>query len=285
MPDLLLVLSKRWKMILSVTILATILALIFSLLSPKKYLSVATALPVNSVTADKSRIFNSNIEALYSDFGLPDELDRIEGTAQLDTIFIAASEQFDLNNYYSIKDAGEGTYKAAIRLKKNTKIYRSAYGELKIKTWDRDRKMSAEMANFLMQKLQELHQHLQNQSNVLALGKMKDQYTLKQKEYLQLTDSLNSPTNAGLSSSTHEIIKSKLLAITPQLQQFERMITEYEFVVNSNSPVLLIVENARPALWPDKPKVLLTVLLTFFAALLFSYLIALFIENRNFSVD
>ena len=283
MPDLLLVLSKRWKMILSVTILATILALIFSLLSPKKYLSVATALPVNSVTADKSRIFNSNIEALYSDFGLPDELDRIEGTAQLDTIFIAASEQFDLNNYYSIKDAGEGTYKAAIKLKKNTKIYRSAYGELKVKMWDRDRHMSAEMANFLMQKLQELHQHLQNQSNILALGKIKDQYSLKQKEYLQLADSLNS-TNTDLSSSKNDIIKSKLLAITPQLQQFEKMITEYEFVVNSNSPVLLIVENARPALWPDKPKVYLTVVLAFFAALLFSFLIALFIESRNFSV-
>ena len=152
MPDLLLVLIKRWKLILSVTVLATLLALMFSLLSPKKYLSVATALPVNSVTADKARLFNSNIEALYSDFGLPDELDRIEGTAHLDTIYIAAAEQFDLSKYYEIKDVGEGTYKAAIRLKKNTKIERSSYGELKVKTWDGNRNKSAELANFLMQK-------------------------------------------------------------------------------------------------------------------------------------
>src|SRR5678815_5332905 len=103
MPDLLLVLTKRWKLILSITLLATILALIFALLSPKKYLSVATALPVNSVTADKARLFNSNIEALYSEFGLPDELDRMEGTAKLDTIYIAASEKYHLNNHYSIK--------------------------------------------------------------------------------------------------------------------------------------------------------------------------------------
>lgn len=115
MPDLLFVLAQRWKLVLSITILTTVLALIVALLTPKKYLSVATALPVNSVTADKARIFNANVQALYSDFGLPDELDRLEGTAQLDTIFIAASKEFDLNNYYSIKDPGEGTYKAAKR--------------------------------------------------------------------------------------------------------------------------------------------------------------------------
>jgi len=284
MPDLLLVLTKRWKLILSITILATILALIFSLLSPKKYLSVATALPVNSVTADKARLFNSNIEALYSEFGLPDELDRMEGTAKLDTIYIAASEKYDLNNHYSIKDAGEGIYKAAIRLKKNTKIERSPYGELKVKTWDSDRNLCAELANFLMQKLQELHQHLQNQSNVLVLEKIKEQYASKQREYLQLADSLNTGTNKAANFAGNDMLKSKLLGITEQLQQFEKMMGQYQLAITSNSPVLLIVENARPPLWPDKPKVLTTVAVTFFAALLFSYLIVLFIENRNFSV-
>ena len=284
MPDLLLVLTKRWKLILSITFSATILALILSLLSPKKYLSVATALPVNSVTADKARLFNSNIEALYSEFGLPDELDRMEGTAKLDTIYIAASEKYDLNNHYSINDAGEGIYKAAIRLKKNTRIERSPYGELKVKTWDGDRNMCAELANFLMQKLQELHQHLQNQSNVLVLTKIKEQYALKQREYLQLADSLNAGTNKAVNVAWSDMLKSKMLAVTDQLQQFEKMISQYQLAITSNSPVLLIVENARPQLWPDKPKVLTTVAVTFFAALLFSYLIALFIENRNFPV-
>jgi len=282
MPDLLLVLTNRWKLIFSITILATLVALIFSILSPKKYLSVATALPVNSVTADKARMFSSNIEALYSDFGLPDELDRVEGTARLDTIYIAASEKYDLNNYYSINEVGEGMYKAAIRLKRNTKIERSAYGELKVKTWDDNRNKAAELANFLMQKLQELHQHLQNQSNVLVLEKIKRQYASTQKEYLQLADSLNGQVNSTISSAASDIIKSKIVALTGQLQQFEKMISEYQLAISANSPVLLVVENARAPLWPDKPKILITVLLTFFSALVFSYLIALFIESRNF---
>jgi len=284
MPDLLLVLTKRWKLIISITILATILALIFSLLSPKKYLSVATALPVNSVTADKARMFNSNIEALYSDFGLPDELDRIEGTAKLDTLYIAASEKFNLSDYYLIKIAGEGMYKAAMRLKKNTRIEHSAYGELKIKTWDHDRNKSAELANFLMQKLQELHQHLQAQIAISTLEKINDQYILKQTEYIQLTDSLHEQTNKAFASAGNEMMKSKILSLTSQLQQLDKMRSEYQLAINANSPVLLIVENARAPLWPDKPKVLITVLLTFFAALLSSYLTALFIERRNYSL-
>ena len=135
-----------------------------------------------------------------------------------------------------------------------------------------------------MQKLQELHQHLQSQSNVLVLTKIKEQYALKQREYLQLADSLNAGTNKAVNVAWSDMLKSKMLAVTDQLQQFEKMISQYQLAITSNSPVLLIVENARPPLWPDKPKVLTTVAVTFFAALLFSYLIALFIENRNFPV-
>src|SRR5215217_83122 len=137
MPDLLFVFAKRWKLILVFGLLATAVALIAVLLSPKKYLSTATALPANSVVADKARIFNNNIEALYSDFGTPDELDRLEGTAVLDTIFIAAAKDFDLATHYDLPSPGENLYKAASRLKKNSSISPSAYGELKVKVWDK----------------------------------------------------------------------------------------------------------------------------------------------------
>jgi uncharacterized protein involved in exopolysaccharide biosynthesis len=281
MPDLLHVFVKRWKIIFGITFIASVLALIFALLSPKKYLSVATALPVNSVTADKARIFNSNIEALYSDFGTPDELDRIEGTAMLDTIFIAASQELHLKDYYSIKDIGEGVYKAAMHLKNNTKINRSSYGELKVKVWDEDRNKAAELANFLMQKLQELHQHLQNQSNVFVLAKIKDEYEARQKEYLLLADSTAKQMGGSFTSVSNEIAKTKMAALIDQLQQYEKMIGEYQLAIHSNSQVLLIVENARPPLWPDAPKVLATVLFVFFTGFIFSFLVALFLENRK----
>jgi LPS O-antigen subunit length determinant protein (WzzB/FepE family) len=76
MPDLISVFARWWKFILGLSLLAVVIALLASLLSPKKYLSVATALPANSLMADKARVFNSNIEALYSDFGTPDVIGR-----------------------------------------------------------------------------------------------------------------------------------------------------------------------------------------------------------------
>jgi len=284
MPDLLLTFSKRWKLITLITLLATVVALIIALLVPKKYLSVATALPVNSVTGDKARIFNTNIEALYSDFGTPDELDRLEGTARLDTIFIAASERFNLGEHYSFGNSTEGTYLAAIRLKKNSKISRSSYGELKVKVWDVDKIEAAELANFLMERIQELHQHLQNQSNLVVLDKLKQQYAVKQREYLEDADSVGKSPGGSLAAPRSEMSKARLLALTDQLKQYENMIGEYQLAATVNSPVLLMVENARPALWPDEPKVLAITLFTFFAALISSFLLVLFIDSRNRSL-
>lgn len=286
MPDLLDVLAKRWKLIVLLTFCATLIALIFAFISPKQYLSVATALPANSVTADKARIFNQNIEALYSDLGSPDELDRFEGTAALDTIFIATSKELNLPEHYSMNTINEKTFKAALELKRNTKISRSSYGELQVKVWDRDRNMAAQMANYLMQKLQELHQHLQNESNVLTLEKIKQEYALKQNKFLQLSDSMeNEGSNTSTNSTArNEIIKTKLSALTNQLQQYENLIGQYQLAVDTNAPVLLIVENARPSLWPDKPKILQTVLFVFFGALIFSFLLVLFTESRKLPV-
>jgi len=282
MPDLLLVVSNRWKLVTAITLCATLIAFVVALLVPKKYLSVATALPVNSVTADKARIFNNNIEALYSDFGTPDELDRLEGTARLDTIFIAASEKFNLGDHYSYGSSNEGIFLAAVKLKKNSKIARSSYGELKVKVWDVDRMLAADLANFLMQRIQELHQHLQNQSNLLVLDKMKEQYVTKQAEYLQLADSATRQTTInGVVPARSELSKAKANVLSEQLQQYDKMIGEYQLAATSNAPVLLTVESARPALWPDEPRVLVITLLVFFVALVFSTLLASFIESRK----
>lgn len=275
MPDLLLVFSRQWKLIALITVLATVIALIVSFFSPKKYLATATALPANSMTADKARIFNENIEALYSEFGTADELDKLEGTGKLDTLFIAAAEEFKLDEHYKIGATDESIYDAAIKLKKDSRISRSGYGELKVRVWDRDKQFCAQLANFLMKKIQVLHQHLQNQTNLSVLEKTKEVYALKQKEFIQLTDSVKFITAHG---------QARLSSLTEQLQSYEKMIDQYQFAASTNAPVLLVVEPARPALWPDRPKIMQTVLLSFFGAFVFSFLLALFVESRKIIV-
>lgn len=271
MPDLVLVFSRWWKFILGVTALAVLVAYFVSLGSPKEYLSTATALPANSLTADKARIFNNNIEALYSDFGTPDELDRLEGTGMLDTLFIAAARDYDLAAHFGTGE-GEGLYKAAMRLKKNAKIARSAYGELKVKVWDEDRNLAATLANALMQKIQEIHQHLQNENNQLILQRIEAEYKSKQQQYLGSDSTMRA---AG------GLLPVRRAVLLEQLQQYEKLIDQYNLALHTNPAVLLTVEPARPSLWPDKPRTAQVLLFTLAAALATTFLVALFLQSRK----
>jgi hypothetical protein len=275
MPDLFEVIVKRWKLIAGLTLSATILAWIISLFMPKEYVSVATALPANSLTADKARLFNNNIEALYSEIGLPDELDRMEGTALLDTIFIAAADRFDLPAHYHIKQNGDAFYKAVIKLKKNSNIHKSGYGELKVKVWDENPETASGLANALLQGIQQIHQHLQNERNMMVWQKVCTEYEQKKKQYASLSDSARS-----LSGAQAEMAMVNKTALLEQIKEYQNMIGQYQLAIKTNPPVLLTVEPARPSIWPDKPRILQTILITFFAALIFSYVLAMFLETR-----
>ena len=103
MPDLLNIISRWWKWIAGLTLIAAVLTLVILLLQPRYYLSVATALPANSSTFDKARIFNPNVQHLYSTLGTPDELDRFIGTASLEVLYVNLVKKYNLVAHYNIK--------------------------------------------------------------------------------------------------------------------------------------------------------------------------------------
>jgi tetratricopeptide (TPR) repeat protein len=275
MPDLLIILSRWWKFILGLTAGAVILAFIITLLLPKQYLSTATALPANSLVADKARILNANIEALYPEIGLPDELDKLEGTAALDTLFIAVANEFKLDEHYHIHASDESMDKAVLKLRKNSNISRTGYGELRIKVWDIDRNIAAAMANSFLSKLQALHQHLQNENNLVVLQRLKEAYASKEKLFNNYSDSV---VKTG---AAQELMAAQKATILEQLKQYQLAMDQYELAIKTNPPVLLSVEKARPAVWSDRPKIFQILVLTAIAAFLFSFLLAVSFESRN----
>lgn len=277
MPDLFEVLLKKVKFIFGFTLLAVIISLIIVLLAPKKYLSETTALPANSAVADKARLFNSNIEVLYSDFGSPDDLDKMEGTALLDTIFIATAKENNLPRHYSIGTSDNELYKAAMKLKKNSIISKTGYGELRVKVWDKDRTMAAQLANRLMQQIQEIHQHLQNTSKLLIIQQLREDHAIKEEAYKRFADTNNINAKGGEA----DIKQLKKTALLEQLLQEEKIINQYQLAIRTNPSVLLIVETARPSLVPDKPRILSTLLFTLFGAFGFAYLLALLMDRRK----
>jgi hypothetical protein len=275
MPDILSIFFKWWKMILGLTLLAALLALAACLLSPKQYASVATALPGNSVLSDKGRIFNENLQYLYSRLGSPDELDRIEGTAALDTIYIAAAAHHQLVQHYSIDPSPDALLIAALELKGHSKISRSGYGELKVRVWDKDRHLASALANTLLENLQEFYRNLLAHDNAAILQGLREELGVKQRQLQLASDSLRYLEAAA------DTMVARRDALLEQVKELEKLSAEYELTLQTTPQVLITVEQARPSLKPDKPRIAQTVLLTAFASLVFFFLLALLIESRK----
>ncbi|HEV7330329.1 MAG TPA: hypothetical protein VGN63_04755 [Flavisolibacter sp.] len=276
MPDIFSVLARRWKTALLITLLATLVAFIACLLSPKEYLGEVTALPSNAETGDRARIFNQNIEGLYSELGEPDALDKIEGTAKLDTIFLAVTKQFHFPEYDPANSADVlALQKAAKTLKKNTRIHRTGYGELKIKVWDKNPHTAAALANAMVQELNAIHQQLRAENNRRVLQRLKEAYAAQQNStgnQTGYTDSSDRPSRPDATTRGE---------IADQAPLYARLINEYELALKINPQALLVVEPARPSPWHDKPQTTLVVVFTFFASLLFSVFLLLITESRR----
>lgn len=296
MPDLVTVITRRWKLILLLTLLAAVLSLLLCLFVPKKYLGVATVLTANPALSDKARLFNQNIEALYPELGSLDDLDLIEGTTKLDTVYLALAKDFSLVSHYDLSsNDSTALYQAAKRLKKNTDISRTGYGELRIKVWDKNNQLAAALANAAVQVLNDLHQQVQTENNRLVLQQLKEEYTRKQQALEKATNTvmrIEQPQNPTGRSTANDssYIQHELSLINPaenaaylraQLAQYVRLISEYELSLKTTPKVLLMVERARTMPWPDKPDTMQTVLIATLATLLFSFLFALFLERRS----
>jgi len=292
MPDFIDILNRRWKLIALLTFAATLLALVISLLRPKEYLGTVTALPANSTLADKARVFNNNIETLYPELGTVDELDRIEGTAKLDTLYLFIAEGQNLVAYYNIAAGPQALYKAAMKLKNKTDIRRSAYGELKIKVWDKNALRAAQLANAIAEELNNIHQHVFVTNNAKVLAQLQSIYTRKRMTLDSLHSTLakyssgnnlhvDSMRNVLANSSSQNSILAGFTKLQEQIREYEKIISQYELALSTTIQPLIVVEYARPALYADKPNVLQIVLFTFGAALVFSILLAVFADSRN----
>lgn len=250
---------------LAVIVLSLVTVGVITFLKPVKYLSVTTAVAASSYTSDKARIFNENIQGLYSTLGSSDDLDRIVGTGSLDTVYLFMAEKFSLAKHYKIKgSASKAQTKAALELKENTKVYKSEYGELKVKVWDTDKNLAPQLANAVMDKLHSMHNNIQAAGNEASLNALK-------KTRLELQAAVDSLLVSPESTA----------AATERIKEYDKLIAQYQLVVDNKPPVLVIVEKARPSMRPDKPKRMQIMLATAVLSFLFALLAAVVMERRK----
>jgi hypothetical protein len=275
MPDIFYLFGRWWKQMFLVIIIAVAIVAAIVFTQPSRYLSVATALPASTILTDKAKIFNNNIEGLYPSLGNPDDLDRILGTAQLDTVYLAVAMNYNLWDHYKIEKKEEQLHRAAGLLKANSKVMRSEFGELKIKVWDTDKNLAPQLANAILDKLNSIHQSLQAANNLKVLeslkaGKLKLEETRGNLELAPLRSTFPG-TDSSINIST----------VLDQLKKYDELIGEYQLTLDTNPAVLVVVEKARVSISPDKPKRFMLLVAIAVISFLFSILLALFLERRK----
>jgi capsular polysaccharide biosynthesis protein len=277
MPDLFDILFRWKKQMLLLIFITAIATTIIVFLIPKKYLGVATALPSPSYAADKTGVFSQNLQGLYSALGSPDDLDIILGTARLDTVYKAVTKQFDLAEHYHIKEDTVSLQKAAYFLKNRTRVIKTGYGELQVKVWDTDKKIAANLANAVMEKLQQIHQDVQTTNNATMLSKINGEYAEKKMEYQKILDSLQHTNDAA----TTDFLNIQKASLLQQMQEYGRLSDQYKLMVDAKPQALIIIERATPPLKADNPKRLLVIVAAMVLSFFFALLIVLVLERKR----
>lgn len=272
------VLQKRWMNILLFVVIAAVAATITVFVMPRYYRSAAIVVSANPALADKARLFNTNIQSLYSYFGSGDDLDRIYGIADMRSTYVKLVDEFSLVNYYQLKDDSLSILKskAAKCLQKDIHLEKTEQNQLQIIAWTKDKQLSANLVNRMVAIIQETEMEIWKTNYQNAQDKLNSSITLKEKEYQLLSDSLST-----LHSGKQQLAVAQMQTIAEQISQYRK--TAGEFTIASQTPpvALYVMETAIPAASAERPDKMMIILSTCLVAFVFSSLLVLVNDRKS----
>ena len=271
-------LQKQWKTIFLFVLASAVVASVTVFVVTPYYQSTATVVSANPLLADKARLFNTNIQNLYSYFGSGDDLDRINGVAEMDAVYEKLVDEFSLVTYYNLSDDSLPVLKrnAAKRLRKDLYCLKTEQGQLKIIAWTKDKQLSANLVNQMTAIIQETEAGIWLQNYHRSLEKLKASVAAKESEYKLLGDSLSK-----IDKDAQPLVIAHMQTLTEQINQYRK--TADEFSVASDNPpaVLYVMEAGTPAAKAERPDKLGIILAACLAGFIFSSLLILVNDRKN----
>jgi LPS O-antigen subunit length determinant protein (WzzB/FepE family) len=265
-------LQKKWKTIFLFVIVCAVVATITVFLVPPYFKSTAIVVSANPVLADKARIFNNNIQNLYSYFGSGDDLDRINGIGDMDTSYKKLVDEFALVDYYGLQnDSLPKLKRKAVKLLRNDLSFqKTEQNQLKIIAWTKDKQLSANLVNRMVEIIEETATAVWQKNYKQSIEKLDASLYSMEQEYRALHDS----------SGKDALALMKMQTLSEQINQYRKTADEFKLASQTTPAVLYVMETGSPAAKaerPDKPAVILAACLIGF---LFSCLLVL-VNNRN----
>ncbi|HLO82324.1 MAG TPA: Wzz/FepE/Etk N-terminal domain-containing protein [Chitinophagaceae bacterium] len=253
------IIEKKWSILLF-TGIATLLALVVSLVLPDEYVSQASLLPANSKLMDKQRLYENNIQELYSAYGNAEDLDRLFATMHSGAVIHHVADSLKLVEHYGYSSKKNAKSLAQKKLEKNIKLMRTEYGELRLRVWDEDAAMAEKIANALINRTQDVFDQMFRSFYERSLGALKGELLVRRNH----ADSV-------------QVAGGRL-----QLAEIEKKIAEYEITGLNPPAAFFVMEQPSLSLIPDRPKIVLNVLITFLASLF--TILAWIAAKRNMNV-
>jgi uncharacterized protein involved in exopolysaccharide biosynthesis len=259
--DLALVLARKRKLVITITLLAAIGAVIYAMLAPFYWKSTATIIPVSD--SDAIGGFSTNLLDMV-DGGL---IKTQKSEQAVDFINVMKSrtfrekviEEFDLIPYFKIKKPYEHARELAL-FKLQNSMMRLVYDQesyiISISAETRDKSMSREVVDFYLKELEDY-----NQSTRVTKGRMKREFLEGQvNQYMADVDSLGRALrdfqtknkSIALDKQTEAMVAMYGEAVT----QYMQAEVEYELAKNQyseSSPIVLELA-AKKALLANKVK-------------------------------
>jgi hypothetical protein len=241
--------------------------------------------PANPALADKARLFNNNIEGLYSYFGTGDDLDRIFGIASMDTVYKQLVDSFQLVDYYELSGNDKNILrrKAVLELKDDLTFQKTDLGQLKVFAWTKDKILSANLVNRLVEIVQTTEEAIWKENYKNSLKKLQISIATMEQEYKNISSTSISLFNESSSSkasngnnssvninaSAYLLMQSKQHNLLEQINSYQKAANEFQLAINNNPPALYVMERAVPAAKSEKPNKWEVLLASFLASLIF----------------
>ncbi len=270
-------LQQRWKTIVAGTLLTGVVATVTVFMLPGYFRSAATIVSANPALADKARLFNNNIQGLYSYFGSGDDLDRITGIADMDTTYKKLVDEFALVNYYKLSGDDHALLrrKAVLHLRDDLSFQRTEQGQLKIIAWTKEKALSANIVNRMVAIISEMETGIWTANYAQVLTNLNSSIADMEAQYRKISDSL-STINGG----NRELAAVQMQTLLEQLKQYRKSADEFKLATQTQPAVLYVLESAVPAAKAERPHKLNSILVALLLGFVFSSLLVL-VSNRN----
>ena len=271
-------LQKQWKTIFLFVLASAVVASVTVFVVTPYYQSTATVVSANPLLADKARLFNTNIQHLYSYFGSGDDLDRINGLADMDAVYQKLVDEFSLVAYYHLADDSLAVlkHKAVNCLRKDLYCQKTEQGQLKIIAWTKDKQLSANLVNRMVAIIQETEEGVWLQNYHLSLDKLKASVTAKETEYKLLSDTLSI-----MDKGSQALAIAHIQTLAEQISQYRKAADEFSLAAENPPAVLYVMEAGTPAAKAERPDKSGVILAATLAGFLFGCLLILVNDRKN----